>query len=317
MKAHQAQHKISMMARVLELSRSGYYAWLARSPSDRSKDEVKLMAAVANQHRLSRGIYGAPRIHAALREAGTRVGRKRVARLMRAAGLSGVTRRRRRSTTSRDPASRPAPDLVNRKFTADQPDQLWVADITHVPTRAGALYLATVMDVWSRKIVGWALDEAMPAELVARALEKACAARRPKRVIHHSDQGSQYTSALFSKRCAEHGVLQSMGTVGDCYDNAMAESFFATLEVELFGAVGVFRSHDDAQQQIFTYIEGFYNTQRRHSALGYRSPQRFEADAQKSRVIHSKAGVISLPPGPPSLSASDLVPPPTSQATMG
>jgi putative transposase len=208
-------------------------------------------------------------------------------------------RRRRRSTTSRDPVSRPAPDLVNRKFTADRPDQLWVADITHVPTRAGALYLATVTDVWSRKIVGWALDEAMPAELVARALEKACAARRPKRVIHNSDQGSQYTSALFSKRCAEHNVVQSMGTVGDCYDNVMAESFFATLEVELFGAVGVFRSHDDAQQQIFTYIEGFYNTQRPHSALGHRSPQRFEADAQKSRVIHSKAEVISLPPGPP------------------
>lgn len=299
MKAHQAEHSVVRMCDVLELSRSGYYAWLRRGPSRHQRRDEELLSLIRAEHLASKGIYGAPRIHAMLERRGEQVSRKRVARLMRQAGLCGVTRRKRWRTTTRDRDARPAPDLVDRDFTAEGPDQLWVSDITHVPTQRAPLYLATVLDVWSRKVVGWATGTEMPAELVVAALDMALARRRPKgTVVHHSDQGSQYTSTVFGQRCARAGVRVSMGSVGDCYDNAMAESFFATLEAELLDLVPLFEGPEHADRALFEFIEGFYNTRRLHSELGHRSPVEFEA-AELSADIHSYPQVVSLPPDPP------------------
>lgn len=249
MKAHQAEHRVATMCRVLRLSKSVYYAWLGRKPSARRARSAELLAAIREEHLDSHGIYGAPRIHEKLRRRDLKTSRKRVARLMRDAGIVGVTRRFK--TTVRSEEAKPAPDLVDRDFTATGPNQLWVADITHVPTRQGSRYLAMVLDVWSRKVVGWATSDEMPAELVIQALDVAVARRRPEQVVHHSDQGSQYTSLAFTKRCKALEVQVSTGSVGDCYDNAMAESFFATLEVELFALVGTFRTHEAADAHIF------------------------------------------------------------------
>jgi len=266
---------IRAMCRVLEVSASGYYAWRRRMISARAKEDEKLQQRIKAIHHRSRQIYGAPRIHAELQDEGTRVSRKRVARLMKASGLAGVSRRKSTVTTRRDRAARPAPDLVDRQFVADKPDALWVADITYVPTWVGFLYLAVVLDVWSRKIVGWAMASHLRTPLVTAALDMAIFQRSPVEVIHHSDQGCQYTSIEFGRRCREAGVRPSMGSVGDCYDNAMCESFFATLECELIDR-STFRNHGEAHDAIFDFIEGFYNTHRRHSALGYHSPVKFE-----------------------------------------
>jgi putative transposase len=212
------------------------------------------------------------------REQGERHSRKRIARLMREAGLVGANHRRGGPTTTRrDQEARPAPDLVDRNFVAAAPNQLWVADITYVPTAAGFLYLAVVLDAFSRRIVGWAMANHLRSELVLDALEMAVTQRQPRNVIHHSDQGSQYTSLAFGSRCREAGVRPSMGSVGDAYDNALAESFFATLECELL-ARRRFRSQAEARMACFSYIEGFYNPLRRHSALGYRSPVVYEQE---------------------------------------
>ena len=300
MKANQADHSVARMCHVLELSRSGYYAWLGRGPSARTVDDAELLAAIRDEHVASRGIYGAPRVHAMLKRRGFAVGRKRVARLMHDAGIVGVTRRSKYRTTVREPSSRPAPDLVDREFEADGPDKLWVADITHIPTRSTPLFLAMVLDVWSRKIVGWATSTRMPSELVIAALDMAVARRRPRDVVHHSDQGSQYTSVAFTKRCEALDVQVSMGSVGDCFDNAMAESFFATLETELLRLEGAFESPEAADAHVFEFLEGFYNTRRLHSSLGYRSPIEFERDAAKSATARSNPQLVSLPPGPPS-----------------
>lgn len=275
MKAHQAVHAISTMCRVLEVSRSGYYAWRRREPSERVKRDAELTVEIHRSHELSRGTYGAPRVLKDLAESGYAVSKKRVARLMRAADLEGVTRRRRRTTTVRDPQARPAKDLVDRDFSTRGPDELWVADITYVPTLVGHLYLAVVLDAWSRRVVGWSMQDHLRTELVLDALDMAIARRQPSRVIHHSDQGCQYTSLAFSSRCAELGVQPSMGSVGDAYDNAMCESFFATLECELLDRVR-FRNHAEADAALFDFIEGFYNSRRRHSALDYLSPARYE-----------------------------------------
>jgi putative transposase len=275
-RANQAVYPIVTMCRLLEVSASGYYAWRAREPSAREQGDAELTALIRHFHEASGGIYGARKIHADLAEAGHRVGRKRVARLMRSAGLRGVSRRKSVSTTTRDERRRPAPDLVDRDFTAPGPDRLWVADITYVPTWAGFLYLAVVLDAWSRRIVGWAMRSSLHTELVLDALGMALRQRRPDDVIHHSDQGSQYTSLAFGKRCREVGVRPSMGSVGDCYDNAMCESFFATLEVELLDR-RTLRTRDQARSAIFEFIEGWYNRRRRHQSLGYLSPARFEA----------------------------------------
>jgi putative transposase len=231
-------------------------------------------------HEQSRRTYGSPRIHAELKEEGTRVSRKRIARLMKESGLVGASRRRSIRTTRRNPAARPAPDLVDRKFVASGPNQLWVADMTYIPTLAGFVYLAVVLDVWSRKIVGWAMSSRLATQIVLDALQMAIEQRRPAAgVIHHSDQGCQYTSIEFGKRCREADVRPSMGSVGDCYDNAMCESFFATLECELLDRVR-FIDRNEAELAVFDFIEGFYNTRRRHSALDYLAPVSFERNQE-------------------------------------
>jgi putative transposase len=274
-RAHQAEYSIATLCRVLEVSTSGYYAWLKRSPSTRARRDEELSSRIGQIHEDSRCTYGVPRIHAELKEGGERVARKRVARLMREADRQGASRRRTTFTTRRDEGARPAPDLVDRRFTASGPDQLWVADITYVPTWSGFLYLAVVLEAWSRRIVGWAMATHLRTELVLDALNMAVGQRRPTAVIHHSDQGCQYTSIGFGLRCREAGVRPSMGSVGDCYDNAMCESFFATLECELLVSRS-FRNPAEAKGAVFEFIEGWYNPRRRHSALGYLSPLNFE-----------------------------------------
>jgi putative transposase len=277
---NRAIHPVATLCRVLGVSSSGYYAWSKRTPSRRAKDNAGLIERVRAIHAACKGTYGAPRIHAELKANGVHVGKKRVARLMRQAGLAGVSRRRFVTTTVRDGA-RQAPDLVERDFTAKRPNMLWVADITYIPTWAGFLYLAIALDAFSRRIVGWAMATTLHAQLVLDALNMALATRRPKDVIHHSDQGSQYTSIAFGKRCREAGVRPSMGSVGDAYDNAMAESFFATLERELLSRRR-FRSQAEAKMAVFEWIEGWYNPHRRHSALGYRSPVHYERAHQRA-----------------------------------
>jgi len=279
------------MCRVLEISTSGYYAWQSRSPSKRAVNDAVLQAEIEAIHCRSRATYGVPRVHAELRAEGTRVGRKRVARLMRRAGLEGASRRKRAFTTTKDRDARPAPDLVERDFSSDGPDRLWIADITYIPTWAGFLYLAVVVDAWSRKVVGWAMATHLRTELVLDALNLAIGQRRPADVIHHSDQGCQYTSIAFGLRCKQAGVRPSMGSVADCYDNAMCESFFATLECELLDQKPL-HTQAEARMAVFDFIEGWYNPHRRHSALGYESPNAFE----RERRTGDSRGSAPAPP---------------------
>lgn len=278
MKGHRHEYPVRTMCRLLEVRCSGYYAWLKRAPSLRAQRDAELGRKIRESHARSDGTYGRPRIWKDLAEEGEAVSPKRVARLMRERGLRGVSRRKKAFTTVRDAQGRPAPDLVQRHFAADGPNRLWVADVTYVPTWAGFLYLAVVLDVWSRRVVGWAMQPHLRTGLVVDALNMALNQRRPKRVIHHSDQGCQYTSLAFGVRCQEAGVRPSMGSVGDCYDNAMCESFFATLECELLDRRR-FHTHDDARRELFQFIEGWYNPHRRHSALGQISPLEFERRA--------------------------------------
>lgn len=275
MRANQAEHPVATMCRVLRLSTSGYYAWLRREPSARDMANEALLERMREIHTFSRRTYGRPRMHAELRDEGRIVNHKRVARLMKLDGLVGMSRRRKWRTTKRDRDARPAPDLVERDFRADGPNQLWVADITYVPTGAGFLYLAVVVDAWSRRVVGWAMEKHLKTDLVLQALNMALAQRRPANVIHHSDQGTQYTSIAFGLRCKRAGVRPSMGAVGDAYDNAMCESFFATLECELLEHKR-FRNQAEARMEVFDFIEGWYNPHRRHSGLGQMSPLNYE-----------------------------------------
>jgi putative transposase len=286
--AHQAVHPVAALCRTLGVSPSGYYAWRKRPLSPRARADVELTAQIEAVHRDARGTYGAPRIQAELAAQGIHLGRKRVARLMRSAGLQGVSRRKFHATTVRDETARPAPDLVDRQFTAAGPNRLWVADITYVPTWAGFLYLAVVLDAWSRRVIGWAMESHLRTELVLAALNMAVAQRQPTEVIHHSDHGCQYTSVAFGSRCREAGVRPSMGSVGDAYDNALCESFFATLECELLDRHR-FLTQVDARLAVFDFIEGWYNPRRRHSALDYLSPMIFER-------AHGR-GDRTMPPG--------------------
>jgi putative transposase len=272
------------------VSPSGFYAWHGREPSARALEDARLTQRIRHYHARSRGAYGAPNTHADLRDEGLRVGKKRVARLMRAEGLRGVCRRKWITTTVRDPEARPAPDLVERRFVANAPNQLWVADITYIPTWAGFLYLAGVLDAFSRRIVGWAMAEHLRTELVLAALNMAIGQRRPKGVVHHSDQGTQYTSIEFGLRCKEAKVRPSMGTVGDAYDNAMCESFFATLECELLDRRRL-ATKAEARMAIFEFIEGWYNPTRRHSRLGRISPMQFE----RRHSMHHEHAVTHRP----------------------
>jgi putative transposase len=282
-KANQAIHSVGTMCRVLKISRSGYYAWSKRPMSPRARHDLWLGQKIEEIHRDSRGVYGSPMIHAELADAhGVRVGRKRVARLMRAAGLRGASLRRFVITTTSDPKAKRPPDLVDRRFYAEAPNRLWVSDITFIPTWSGFLYLAIVLDVYSRRVVGWSMQTHLRTELILEALQMALVQRQPRRgVIHHSDPGCQYTSYAFGKRCQEAGVMPSVGSVGDAYDNAMAESFFATLERELLSRRR-FRSQAEAKMAVFAWLEGWYNRRRRHSALGYRSPVNYERAHQRT-----------------------------------
>jgi putative transposase len=274
-RANQAVYSVRRMCDLLGVSASGYYVWSRRPRSQRAQSDEELMARIRSIHERSRGTYGAPRIHAELVATGTPISRKRVARLMREAGLQGASRRRWATTTVRDKKVRPAPDLVERSFVAEGRDRLWVADITYIPTWAGFLYLAVVVDAWSRRVVGWSMASHLRTELVLEALNMALKQRRPEGVIHHSDQGTQYTSIAFGTRCRQAGVRPSMGSVGDCFDNAICESFFATLECELLDRRR-FKNQEEARRAVFEFLEGWYNLHRRHSSLGYLSPAEFE-----------------------------------------
>jgi putative transposase len=287
--ANQADAKVRTMCRVLGVSASGYYAWRDRAPSARKLADAVLVERIRRVHADSLQTYGMPRVRAELIDQGVAISRKRVARLMRVHGIRGISRRRGFVvTTRREQGQGKAPDLVQRRFEAAGPNRLWVADLTYVPTWAGFIYLAVVIDAWSRRVVGWAIGETMTAELVLQALNMALQQRRPDGVIHHSDQGSQYASIAFGERCKRMGVRPSMGSVGDAYDNAMAESFFASLECELIDRRS-WQTKTEARLALFTYIEGWYNPRRRHSALEYLSPMNFEskhADPLSTRGQH-------------------------------
>jgi putative transposase len=283
-KANQATHSVRVMCRLLKVSPSGFYAWDERAMSPRERADIALTARIHEIYRHSRETYGSPMIHAELADDyGIRVGRKRVARLMRAEGLRGATLRKFVVTTERAAQSSQVADLVERRFYAERPNRLWVADATYIPTWSGFLYLAIVLDVFSRKVVGWAMETHLRTELMLAAIDMAITMRRPKEVIHHSDHGCQYTSYAFGKRCREAGIMPSMGTVGDAYDNAMAESFFATLEREVLNRRR-FKSQAEAKMAIFDWLEGWYNPHRRHSALGRRSPVNYERHALQSEA---------------------------------
>jgi putative transposase len=278
-RANQAKYSVGRMCRLLGVSSSGYYRWKQRPASSRARADEELIGQIRAIYERSRGTYGAPRIHAELVASGTQVSRKRVARLMRGAGLVGASRRPQVKTTVRNPKARPAPDLVQRNFASEGRDRLWVADITYIPTGGGFLYLAVVVDAWSRRVVGWSMATHLRTELVMAALDMALEQRRPHGVIHHSDQGTQYTSIAFGQRCRQAEVRPSMGSVGDCFDNALCESFFATLECELLTRRR-FRAQEEARRAVFEFLEGWYNPHRRHSALGYLSPVEFERRAE-------------------------------------
>lgn len=275
--AKKAEHSIQLMCRVLGVSRSGFHAWAGRRPSRRAVEDERLTRRIVEIHAANRRVYGSPRVHAELRlEDGLRVGRKRVERLMRKAQISGLTLKRRGRTTIRVPGVRVAEDLVDRAFAAAAPNRVWVADITYLRTWEGWLYLAAVQDLYSRRIVGWSMADHMRTELVTDALQMALAARRPERgLIWHSDQGSQFVSLAFGQQARAAGIAQSMGSRGDCFDNAVAESFFATLKKELIHR-RAWPARAELRTEVFDYIETFYNRRRRHTTLGHLSPAEFE-----------------------------------------
>lgn len=275
--AKKAEHSISTMCRILDVSRSGFHAWEKRAPSARQFEDERLLERIREIHDGNRRVYGSPRIHAELVMGdGERIGRKRVERLMRHAGLSGLVARKHGRTTVRVPGVRICEDLVDRNFMASAPNRLWVADITYLRTWEGWLYLVAVQDVYSRRIVGWAMDSHMRTELVLDALQMALARRRPQPgLIWHSDQGSQFVSLAFGQKARQAGIAQSMGSRGDCFDNAVAESFFATLKKELIHRRS-WPVRDELRTEVFDYIETFYNRRRRHRSLGFLPPAQFE-----------------------------------------
>lgn len=276
------QHPVDLVLRVLGIASSTFYGWLkqATQPSARRVADEQLLAEIVDIHTSSGGTYGAPRVHATLRRRGIGVGRKRVERLMRKAGLQGAFMRRkwRMPSTRQDPRATPAPDLVSRDFTAAAPNRLWVADATRIPTGQGVFWLAAVRDAFSNRIVGWKCSDRCDTELVLGALEYAVWSRdvRDGQLVHHSDRGSTYTAFRFSTRLADIGIAQSMGSVGDSYDNALMENFFSTLKTELVYR-NSWRTRDEAENALFSYIDGWYNSQRIQKKLGWCSPDEYEA----------------------------------------
>lgn len=287
---------VAVACRLLGVSRSGYYEWRDRPASPREQENELLLKHIEQIHKQSRQTYGSPRVHAELTLGlGLPVNLKRVARLMRQAGIQGLYRRRRRGCTVRDPHAQPSADLVNRQFTADGPDRLWVTDITEHPTEEGKLYCAAVMDAYSRRIVGWSMAEHIRTELVLDALGMAIVRRKPAdgQTILHSDHGSQYTSWAFGQRLRKAGLLGSMGSVGDCYDNAMMESFWGTLQLEILDQKA-WKTREELANAIFEWIECWYNPTRRHSSIGMHSPVTFEqlhtpGPRQSRQVMPSRA----------------------------
>ena len=294
--AEKASTPVSVCCALLGVSRSGYYDWERRAPSDRALSDAWLIEKIREIWAENRKVYGSPRIHADLRlKYGIRVARKRVERLMREAGISGLQRRKRGRTTISVPGVRVADDLVERRFRPERPNQLWIADLTYLRTWEGWLYLAAVQDAYSRRIVGWSMADHMRSELIVDALQMAVARRRPAPgLIHHSDQGSQYVSLAFGQAARDAGIARSMGSKGDCYDNAVAESFFATLKKELVHRRS-WPTRRELSGEVFEYIEAFYNRTRRHSTLDYLSPADYEdrtlitpgASLAASRLAHS------------------------------
>jgi transposase InsO family protein len=276
MAAHEQEFSLKRMCRVLRVSRSGYYAWKGRSPSERERANEILLAEIRAAYQISRRTYGSPRIHAYLRRKGFFCGRNRVARLMQLHKIVARKAPRRRPITTRQrPGARIAPNLLNREFSASLPNQKWVSDITYIDTAEGWLYLASILDLHSRRVVGWAMAEQMDNQLVEDAWQMALVHRQPKEgLLHHSDRGSQYTSEAYQSQMAALQCTVSMSRTGNCYDNAVAESFFATLKTEC--ATVQFPSKAEARTAIFEYIEGWYNRQRLHSSLDYLSPAEFE-----------------------------------------
>jgi putative transposase len=280
-RAH-CDHPVSLMCELLGVSESGYWAWCTRPPSDRELTDAWLLERIRQVHAASGGRYGSPRVHAMLRREGIGVGEKRVARLMARAGLQGAHQRRRKGCTTGVQGVEPFRDLVGRDFRPEAANRVWAADIKQIKTGEGWLYLAAVQDLFSRRIVGWAMDRHMRCELVVAALQMAVSGRRPaKGTIHHSDHGGQFIGLTFGQTCHDAGIAQSMGAVGSCFDNAVAETFFATLTKERLlhnAPKGGWATRAELRSAIFEYIEGFYNPTRLHSTLGMRSPVEFEAD---------------------------------------
>ena len=273
---HAGEFGMARMARVLGVGRSGYYAWRSRSPSERRQANEALVVQINETYRISRETYGSPRIHAELRRKGIRCGRNRVARLMHLHGLTARKRQKRHPmTTQREAGALPAPNLLNQDFSALAPNQKWVSDITYIDTAEGWLYLASVLDLFSRQIVGWAMADRIDAVLVQDAFQMAVLRRDPAAgLLHHSDQGRQYTSEAYQNCLADLECQVSMSRIGNCYDNAVMESFFGTLKAEC--ATHQFATRTQARTAIFEYIEAWYNRQRLHSSLDYLSPMEFE-----------------------------------------
>lgn len=282
--AERATYPVVTLCRLLEVSRSGFYEWLEREPSACAREDRRLAVKIAAYHRRSRGTYGSPRILRDLQAEGERVGRKRVARLMKEQNIEGCRPRRYRVTTDSAHTEPVAPNLVARDFAPGGPDQVWAADITYIRTWEGWLYLAVIIDLWSRRVVGWSMADHMRTQLALDALEMALGHRRPTALTHHSDRGSQYASIAYRAALSEHGIECSMSRKGDCWDNAVPESFFATLKTELVDR-RPWPTRSEARLAIHEYIGGWYNRSRRHSFLGYRSPIDFERGLELEEIL--------------------------------
>jgi putative transposase len=275
-------YPIRLMCRLLDVAASGYYAWRRRPEPQRVQRNRELLEKIRSIHAASKGVYGSPRVHAELLAKGVKVGRHKVAQVMRSARLKGCPKRRYRTTTQRDPGHQVAQNLLRQNFAADGPDQRWASDITYIATRQGWLYLAVTMDLFSRRIVGWSMDRWMSRHLVVDALRMAINARQPTgTLIHHSDRGGQYSSDDFRNELKKYGIKPSMSSTGNCYDNAVVESFFAALKRERVNRVR-YRSREQARADLFEYIEVFYNRKRRHSYIGNISPDDFERQSTGS-----------------------------------
>jgi putative transposase len=283
--AHSVQHSVVRLCEALEVSRGGYYGWLSRPESRRLREDRQLSTRIRAVFQRSRGRYGSPRIHAELRSEGIHCGRRRVRRLMNKQGLWARPGRRFKTTTQSSHALPVAPNLLQRQFQMAGPNRGWVGDITYIWTQEGWLYLAVLLDLFSRWIAGWTTSDRLSEELTLGALDQALVQRRPKAgLLNHHDRGSQYASRAYRRKLEEHGITLSMSRRGDCWDNAPAESFFSTLKTELFAGRPAPLSRSQARRELFEYIEVFYNRQRRHSALGYVSPAQYERDHKDDRT---------------------------------